>query len=166
VAYADALIAATETAMVNYNSPIKASEAGFIWIGDGAAVGGYQHWINLSRFNDAHILNPDVPESLVFRNTGAGLVLEAAMFILPWSYNINNIPSEISWLPGWHKHDDLCFDGTGRLRGQVKPGQTCPSGSFLIVTPPMLHVWIVPTECGPFAGVDGGGIMCDHEHQH
>jgi hypothetical protein len=164
VAFADRLIATTETAMLNYNSADKATAAGFSWIGDGAHVGGYQHWINLGRFDDGRILDPDYPESLVFKNTGAGLVLEAAMFILPWNYDVTNIPPSISWLPGWHKHDDLCFTVGGKLVAQVKPGETCPQGSILIITPPMLHVWIVDTECGRFAGVDGGGLMCEHEH--
>jgi len=150
--------------MVNYNTPAKATAAGFTWIGDGAAPGGYQHWINLGRFDDGRILDPDYVESLVFRNTGAGLVLEAAMFMLPWSYNMNNIPSSISWLPGWHLHDNLCFSGTG-LKGVVDANGDCPPGSSRIVTPPMLHVWIVETECGPFAGVDEGGLICD-EHDH
>jgi hypothetical protein len=128
-------------------------------------VGGYQHWVNVGRFNDGRLLDPSYPESLVFRNTGTGLKLEAAMFILSTAHNMNNIPASMAWLPGWHKHDDLCFSADAKLRGVISPGGQCPPGSFLFITPPMLHVWIVETPCGPFAGVDGGGLMCDgHEH--
>ncbi len=28
----------------------------------------------------------------------------------------------------------------------------------------MLHVWIVDTPCGRFAGVDEHGLMCDDDH--
>jgi hypothetical protein len=29
----------------------------------------------------------------------------------------------------------------------------------------MVHVWIVDTRCGRFAGVDENGLQC-HEHEH
>jgi hypothetical protein len=31
----------------------------------------------------------------------------------------------------------------------------------------MVHVWLTQTPCGPFAGIDEGGPMCDgHAHGH
>jgi hypothetical protein len=42
----------------------------------------------------------------------------------------------------------------------------CLRGHF-VPTPPMLHVWIVDTPCGRFAGVDENGLQCaPHEHDH
>jgi hypothetical protein len=29
----------------------------------------------------------------------------------------------------------------------------------------MLHLWIVDTPCGRFAGVDEHGVMCDDDHE-
>jgi hypothetical protein len=40
----------------------------------------------------------------------------------------------------------------------------CERG-HLTPTPPMVHVWIVDTMCGRFAGVDENGLQCtSHEH--
>ncbi|HEX6419029.1 MAG TPA: hypothetical protein VFZ77_11055 [Acidimicrobiales bacterium] len=163
VAYAEALIAGTEEALERYRNPGILPLLGFTWILDGTEPDGYQHWVNLGWFGDGHEIDPDFPESLVFRNGGDGPVLEAAMYMLPWGYDLSNIPEDIAWLPGWHVHDNLCFDANGRIVDIAENG-VCERG-FLVVTPPMIHVWIVDTPCGRFAGVDEHGLQCDHgEH--
>lgn len=134
---------------------------GFSWFGD-VAPGGYQHWINWDWVEDEHILDPEHPESLVFRRNGSDLRLEAAMFMLPSRYQMATIPEDIAWLPGWHDHDNLCADENRRFTGLAFDGQ-CSSGT-LLDTPPMTHVWVVDTPCGRFAGVDEGGLQCGHEH--
>ena len=161
VTSAEQLIADTERALPQFADPSNLPD-GFHWIGDGNQPGGYQHWVNMNWFDDEHILDPEYPESLVYRNTGNGLVLEAAMFILPWEYDLSNIPADIAWLPGWHIHDNLCFRANGTLAGLARNG-VCASG-FLVIPPPMTHVWLVDTGCGRFAGVDEHGLQCDHEH--
>lgn len=162
VAYAEALIADTEAALERYRNPGILPLLGFTWILDGTAPDGYQHWVNLGWFGDGHELDPDYPESLVFRNTADGPVLEAAMYMLPWGYDLTNIPDDIAWLPGWHVHDNLCFDANGRIVGIAENG-VCETG-FLVVTPPMIHVWTVDTPCGRFAGVDEHGLQCHDDH--
>jgi hypothetical protein len=164
VAYAEALIADTEAALPQYANPALLPLLGFVWIFDGLEPGQYQHWIHVGRIVDPTVLSAQVPESLVFRNTGDGPVLEAAMYMLPLQYNLTNIPADLAWLPGWHVHDNLCFEGNFRLVGVTDESGQCQRG-FLLVTPPMIHVWAVDTPCGRFAGVDEHGLQCDdHEH--
>lgn len=162
VAYAEALIADTEAALERYRNPGILPLLGFTWILDGTEPDGYQHWVNLGWFGDGYQLDSDFPESLVFRNSADGPVLEAAMYMLPWGYDLTNIPEDIAWLPGWHVHDNLCFDTNGRIVGIAENG-VCETG-FLVVTPPMLHVWTVDTPCGRFAGVDEHGLQCHDDH--
>lgn len=103
------------------------------------APGSYDHWTNEDWIDDEHILNPEYPESLVFRNTGAGgWVLEAAMYYVPREYSLDNIPGDVSWLPGWHNHPELG------------------------ISTPMMHVWITDNRCGHrFAGIGVLGLNCN-----
>ena len=78
----------------------------------------------------------------------------------------------------WHIHDDLCFTraipeapqvgGAHRRRRHVHRRRSSSSPQS-----PMIHVWIVPHECGPFAALEGVGAgqiaageehLCDHAH--
>lgn len=125
------------------------------------APGGWDHWINMDWIDDDHILDPEHPESLVFRLVDGEWVLEAAMFFLRSGDTVESFPErypDIAWLPGWHAHPNLCWDETGRSSG-------CGSGGEPIVIP-MTHVWITDNPCNHrFAGVDTGGIICeDHHH--
>src|ERR671910_1542079 len=160
VAFAEALITDTEVALERYRNPAILPLLGYVWIHDGTEPGLYQHWINTRWIADGHTLEPERPESLVFRNTEDGPVLEAAMYMLGLGYTMANIPEDIAWLPGWHVHENLCFEGL-RLVGIAVDG-VCERGEILI-PPPMVHVWIVDTPCGRFPGVDEHGLMCDHE---
>ncbi len=161
-AFARALIADTEASLVRYGNTAVLPLVGYRWIGDGTGRNQYQHWIHLGRISDPRRLDPETPESLVFRNAAGGPVLEAAMYMLPPGFTLTNIPAEIAWLPGWHVHENLCFENGFDLVGVTVNGR-CERGN-VIVTPPMVHVWIVDTRCGRFAGVDEFGLQCHHEH--
>jgi hypothetical protein len=161
VAYAEQLIADTQEQLVRYDTLAILPLTGYQWIRDGQRVDEYQHWINVSRIADPRRLDAAYPESLVLRTTADGPKLEAAMYMLSLGYSLSNIPADIAWLPGWHIHDNLCFVGF-ELVGVTVNG-VCERGSVL-PTPPMIHVWREPTECGWFAGVDEFGLQCDHEH--
>jgi hypothetical protein len=162
VAFATRLIADTEEALERYRNPAILGLLGYVWITDGTRLDGYQHWINTGWIGDQHTLNPEFPESLVFRNAADGPVLEAAMYMLGLGYTMDSIPEDIAWLPGWHVHTNLCFEGL-RLVGIAVNG-VCERGAILI-PPPMVHVWIVDTRCGRFPGVDEHGLMCHDEHE-
>ncbi len=165
VAFADDLRADTEAALPRFAKASAAVAAGFIWIGDGGQVGGYRHYINLAWIGDSRILDPAYPESLVYLTTASGPVLQAAMYMLPFNHTVDDIPTELEWLPGWHIHENLCFRPNLTLGGLKPPGGSCPPGTSLFVTPPMMHVWIAANGCGPFAGVDEFGLQCgEHEH--
>jgi hypothetical protein len=77
----------------------------------------------------------------------------------------------------WHIHNDLCFageEGAWVVAGVAPPPQQCRPGTTRIGEPvPMVHVWIVPHECGPFSALEGVGAgqiaegeerLCDHAH--
>ncbi len=162
VARAQGLIDDTEAQLVRYSNPAILPLLGYQWISDGKGRDEYQHWIHLSRIADQHTLNPAYPESLVFRNSANGPVLEAAMYMLGLGYTMSSIPADIAWLPGWHVHENLCFAGNFELVGVTVNGR-CERGN-VIVTPPMIHVWTIDTRCGRFAGVDENGLQCDHGH--
>jgi hypothetical protein len=161
VAFATKLIADTEMALERYRNPAILGLLGNVWITDGTKPNAYQHWINTGWIGDQYTLNPGFPESLVFRNAADGPVLEAAMYMLGLGHTMDTIPEDISWLPGWHVHTNLCFEGL-RLVGIAVDGR-CERGVILI-PPPMVHVWIVDTPCGRFPGVDEHGLMCDPGH--
>jgi hypothetical protein len=165
VAFAERLIADTDEALERYANPAVLPLLGFGWIGDGLTEQTYQHWVNLGWMGDGHLADPLYPESVVFRVTENGPVLEAAMYMLPAGTTMETIPEELAWLPGWHVHDNLCFEGL-RVVDIIEEGETGCERGTLLITPPMFHVWVVDTPCGRFAGVDEGGLICDHDHEH
>ena len=79
-----------------------------------------------------------------------------------------NVPEIAGSLTTWHDHQDLCWTttptGGNRVTGIAVNGQ-CPNGGVNVATPPMLHVWLEPQPCGPFAGIEGThGSACGHTH--
>jgi hypothetical protein len=162
-AFAQSLIDRTTAGISQFANPAILPLMGYAYINDGQQVDTYQHWVNTGLLGDSHTLDPQFPESLVFRNTGDLPVLEAAMYMLGLGADLNHLPADSAFLPGWHIHDNLCFDNNFRLVGVTVNG-VCERGHIL-PTPPMLHVWIVDTRCGRFAGVDENGLQCE-PHQH
>ncbi|HET6833188.1 MAG TPA: neocarzinostatin apoprotein domain-containing protein, partial [Acidimicrobiales bacterium] len=96
VAFANQLIADTEEALERYRNPAILGLLGYVWITDGTRLDGYQHWINTGWIGDQHTLNPEFPESLVFRNAADGPVLEAAMYMLGLGHTMDSIPEDIA----------------------------------------------------------------------
>ena len=152
-------------------------ELGFTSIGDG--VTGYEHYINPAYFDDEHFLDPNYPESLVYRVNGEGRTLVSAMFMA--GEVAADDPELVEYggpLMTWHVHNDLCFrigDDGPRIAGLIDEAGNCPEGTFQGGNQrPMVHVWIVGHECGPFAALEGVGAgtsaadvrtdQCAHEH--
>jgi hypothetical protein len=173
-AAAENLIAITLWRLPQWSDPKVAEAAGFHSIGDGFT--GYEHLIQWDWINDDDILDPERPESLVYRVDRDGTrTLEAAMYMLPQGETLDTVPELGGKLTQWHIHDDLCFTPgeAPKVRGVTGVGQGCPAGLVKLDPVPMIHVWIVPHRCGPFAaleGVGGGQIkegeerLCDHAH--
>ncbi|MFJ2664426.1 hypothetical protein ACIO14_08760 [Nocardia fluminea] len=151
---------------------------GFRSIGDSAT--GYEHYINMSYIRDNNFLDPAHPESLVYRVDGTGRTLVSAMYIANGK-KIDD-PSLVDFggsLMQWHVHDNLCWkagDNGPVVAGVLDAQGNCPPNS---INPgsgnPMVHVWIAPHECGPFAALEGHGAgqasadgrrtdTCSHDH--
>jgi len=159
------LIERTEEALPAFGDPEALPALGFFNFGV-TAPGGWDHWMNPEWIADDHVLDPTRPESLVYRSTEEGWVLEAAMFYLPPGHDMTNIPEDLAWLPGWHQHPELCVTPDGRYAGLTDENGNCFSGAPSDM-PPMMHVWIVDPGCGHrFGGVGVGGLNCDVSHHH
>jgi hypothetical protein len=162
-AVAQSLIDGVKTSLTGKTvASIKA--AGYQWIGDGAG-GGYQHYVNWTYYSDGIEMNPAKIESIVVQN---GKIV-SGMYILNPGKTMNNTPALAGELTTWHDHQNLCFSGTTlvglSVNGSCDPAKGGPGGT-LTPTPPMLHVWLVPNPCGPFAGIEShGGSDCGtHDH--
>ena len=173
-ARAENLIAITLHALPRFADPAVAEAEGWHSIGDGGT--GYEHFVNWPLINDDKILDPDFPESLVYQVIGGQKTLVAAMYMLPDEYTLDTVPDLGGPLTQWHIHDNLCYTPdpvAPKVAGLRAPGGDCRQGLVPGNENAMIHVWIVPHECGPFAaleGVGGGTIAageerwCDHAH--
>lgn len=175
-ARAENLIAVTLRYLPRYADYRDAEADGFRSIRDGLT--GYEHFINWSYLDDEHELDPLYPESLVYQRAPDGSrQLVAAMYMVA-GVTLDEVPDVGGVLTQWHIHNDLCMSsdpmetGEAWVVGVMPPDRPCNVGVRLRADP-MLHVWIVPHECGPFAaleGVAGGQIKegeerwCDHAH--
>ncbi len=153
LAAARQLVADTRAALAAYSEVAAAEAAGFVSIGD--ARSGVEHFINREHLQDESVLEPNEVESLVYRvEPDGGRQLISAMYILPPGSTMDDVPDVAGNLTVWHGHDNLCWDSTGtRIAGVVVNGRCRPGGTQGQATP-MLHVWVVPNDCGPFAGTD------------
>ena len=72
-------------------------------------------------------------------------------------------PELTSWagsLMTWHNHGNLCWDrvdGVAKVVGIVDANGVCARGVNTGGENPMVHVWIAPNQCGPFAALEGVG---------
>jgi hypothetical protein len=169
-ARAENLLAATILELPQFSDPAAIEAMGFVSIGDGFL--GHEHYLNAANMNDDKILDPDYPESLVFDTTVTPKRLAAAMFMLNPGDTLADVPELGGRLTQWHVHDNLCFSGP-KVAGLTNADGSCPDGLTKGAATPMIHVWIEPNACGPFAALDGvaGGTipegearLCVHVH--
>jgi hypothetical protein len=174
-AAAENLIAVTLVRLPQWSDYRVAEAAGFRSIGD--ALTGHEHFINWDWINDDTVLDPDYPESLVYEPLPDGSKkLVSAMYMLPDTVKLTEVPDIGGALMQWHIHDDLCFTNdpdAPRVAGITAVGGACPNGLTKFRPAPMIHVWITPHKCGPFAALEGVGAgqvvpgeehLCDHAH--
>ena len=126
-------------------------------------------------------LDPNKPESLVYRVDGSQRTLVSAMFIA--NARPLDDPELVDYggpLMQWHNHDNLCWglddNGNPVVKGITDDAGNCPAGTVKAGGEnPMVHVWIAPHECGPFAALEGHGAgqvagdgqrvdQCGHGH--
>ena len=167
-ARAENLIAITLDRLPQFADPAHAESLGFRSIGDGFT--GHEHYINWAYTTDEHILNPDYPESLVYDTSGPEKVLVSAMFMTNPGVSLDDVPELGGPLTQWHVHEDLCFtnDAEGpRVAGITGIDQDCRPPLQKFPPTPMIHVWITPHVCGPFAALEGvaaGQVKEGEEH--
>lgn len=171
---AEDLVRSTLADLPRFADPAVARAEGWQSIGDG--LSGFEHYIKWSLIDDGTFLDPTAPESLVYQVTPTGRTLVSAMFIMPPTYTLETVPDVGGALTQWHLHDDLCFTPLGpkgaRVVGLTRADGSCAFGQKFMPAP-MLHVWITPNACGPFAALEGVGAgqvragetrLCDHAH--
>jgi hypothetical protein len=174
-AEAEALVTANIQQLPHFADPEVAKAAGYRPIGD--AVTGTEHLVNWSLLNDGRNLDAAYPEALVYKvGAGGSRTLEAAMYVLEPPATLDTVPPLGGPLVQYHVHNDLCWsgpEGAYRVFPAAPLPAPCPSGMERRLLEPMLHVWIVGNECGPFAALEGIGggqvrpgeeVLCDHVH--
>jgi hypothetical protein len=171
-ARAENLIAITLLRLPQWADYRHAEANGFSSIGDG--VTGHEHFINTAFFDDGRILDPDHPESLVYEPQPDGTKkLVSAMYMLAPDQTLDDVPDVGGKLTQWHIHNNLCFTTTGRVAGLTNAEGACNPPLVEGSRAPMIHVWIEPHPCGPFASLEGVGAgqikdgetrLCDTAH--
>lgn len=175
-AEAEDLVTITIEKLPQFADPATAEALGYRSIRDGMT--GFEHFMKWDLIADGKVLDPDFPESIVYKVSEDGTrTLAAAMFMANAGTTLDDVPDVGGDLVQWHIHNDLCFageEGAWVVAGVAPPPQECRPGTTRIGDPvPMVHVWIVPHECGPFSALEGVGAgqidegeerLCDHAH--
>jgi hypothetical protein len=154
-AAAEQLLAKTRAEIARYQDPAVAKAAGFepppLTNADALL-----HFTN--KGNEAAILDPSRPQAVVYARTKHGLLLIGAMYQMPrlgqWG------PAPGGPLTQWHQHEGICFSLLGFEFSLETPFRSCPLGTFSVLVPPMLHVWIIDNpKGGPFAADLDKGVQ-------
>lgn len=168
------LVERTGQRLPRFADPAVAVRAGFRSLGDAST--GVEHLVNWAYLDDDHVLDPDHPEALVYeRRPGKPRRLLAAMYMLTPGTTREDIPDVGGNLLRWHVDDTLCMDPDPvdpHLAGLAAADGTCPAPTVPVPPVPMVHVWITPHPCGPFAGIEDLGVgtvdrsaaACAHVH--
>ncbi len=153
------LIVDTQQELVRWADYNVAVSEGWRSIGDEET--GYEHFVNFQYFNDGNLLDATKPESIVYKVYGDKKILVSAMYMAEGEPDLDE--PELNSFAGplfqWHVHTDLCWSiqgGRPQVTGVTDENGVCAPGSIAgLVKKPMVHAWIVPHPCGPFAAVEG-----------
>ncbi|MGH9270301.1 MAG: hypothetical protein ACRDZ2_03425, partial [Ilumatobacteraceae bacterium] len=177
-ARAEALVQRTLTELPQFADVATLGPLGYRSIGD--ARTGHEHYINIGYIQDDAFLDPSKPESLVYAVDGDQRTLVSAMFIA--KKTAIDDPALVDYggaLMEWHVHENLCWaldtNGVPQVVGVTDIAGKCPPPTIHAGgDSPMVHVWIAPHECGPFAALEGHGAgqagdgartdLCSHDH--
>ena len=171
-ARAENLLASTVMFLPKWSDPDFDTANGFVSIHDGGT--GTEHYVNPAFMADDTILDPNKPESLVFDTRVTPKKLVAVMYMLRPGSTLADAPDLGGPLTQWHIHNNLCFTAQGRVAGLTQGDGSCAPNLFKGPETPMIHVWIEPHPCGPFAALEGVGggqiadgqpVACDHLHE-
>ncbi len=154
-AAAEALHAATVTALSRWHDPAAAAADGFQTDG----IRGLDFHAPNPRFqNDGVVLDPSRPEHLVYALGPDGPVLIGAMFEME-GIGVAG-PAVGGPMTVWHAHDHICVTpAPPSIAGLVSPYGACPLGAIAVpITHEMLHVWVVPEAPEEFGDLDEGWL--------
>ena len=157
---ATALIQAAQRDLPKYAKFSDAEKNGYVSIGDGET--GFEHYIKYSLLNDGRVLDTTAPESLVYEVKGNVKTLVSAMFIANPGTLLTDttLVNYAGGLMQWHVHSNLCWitvNGVPKVVGATNAAGVCSQGTLQPTGAPMVHVWIAPHVCGPFAALEGNG---------
>lgn len=178
-ARATTLIQSAQRDLPKFAKFSDAEKNGYVSIGDGAT--GFEHYIKYSLLNDGRVLDTTAPESLVYEVKGTVKTLVSAMFIANPGTPITDttLVNYAGGLMQWHVHSNLCWitvNGVPKVVGVTNAAGACLIGTLQPAGAPMVHVWIAPHMCGPFAALEGNGAgvadvsdservdLCNKEH--
>jgi len=159
-ARATTLIQSSQRDLPKYATTSAAMADGYLSIGDGAT--GFEHFIKYSLLNDGRVLDTKAPESLVYEVKGGTKTLVSAMFIANPGTPLTDttLVNYAGGLMQWHVHSNLCWitvNGVPKVVGVTNAAGACAIGTLQPTGAPMVHVWIAPHACGPFAALEGNG---------
>ena len=159
-ARATTLIQSAIRDLAKYSDVSAASADGYFSIGDGST--GFEHYIKYSLMNDGRVLDTSAPESLVYSTGDGSKTLVSAMFFAnPGTLITDATLNEYAGgLMQWHVHTNLCWANIGgmpKVVGVTNAAGKCTFGAPQSGGAPMVHVWITPHQCGPFAALEGVG---------
>lgn len=174
-ARATTLIQSAQRDLPKYALPATAIADGYASIGDAGT--GFEHFINIKLLDDGRVLDTTAPESLVYSVKGGVRTLVSAMFIANPRTPLTDttLVNYAGGLMQWHVHDNLCWLN-GKVVGVTNAAGACLFGTLQTGGAPMVHVWITPHMCGPFAALEGNGAgvanvsnaervdMCNKDH--
>ena len=154
------LIKSAARDLPKYATTGAATADGYLSIGDGSS--GFEHYIKYSLLNDGRVLDTTAPESLVYSTSNGVKTLVSAMFIANPGTSINDatLVNYAGGLMQWHVHTNLCWmtiGGVPKVVGVTNAAGVCTFGAPQSGGAPMVHVWITPHQCGPFAALEGVG---------
>ena len=154
------LVLDTQRDLMRWSDYRVAQDEGWMSIGDERT--GYEHFVNPMTLLDGKFLDSKAPESIVYKVYGDTRILVSAMYMANLGTGIDDaeLTDYAGRLMQWHIHDNLCWKLGDDLRpsitGITDADDECPKGSRRAdVRIPMVHVWVVPHPCGPFAAVEG-----------
>lgn len=133
-----------------YHDPESARTDGYVPM-DSLDVSKWEHLFKWTAVEDDRVLDPREPEGFLYSVEDGRWALRAVVYIMPTRYNFANTTRIAGGAGQWHSHPTICLKGdpleTPAL-GVVDP--FCAAGRNFPDTL-MLHVWVTPNACGPFA---------------
>jgi len=159
-ARATTLIQSAQRDLPKYAKTSAATADGYVSIGDGLT--GFEHFIKYSLLTDGRVLDTTAPESLMYEVKSGVKTLVSAMFIANPGTPITDttLINYAGGLMQWHVHSNLCWitvNGVPKVVGVTNAAGACLIGTLQTGGAPMVHVWITPHVCGPFAALEGNG---------